>query len=307
MEKYYLGADIGGTSIKFGRFQLDGKLVEKWEIKTRKEKKGELVLPDVVVEIKKSIKECDGKLEGVGVGVPGPVTEDGTVLKCANLGWGVFSCKEKLRDLLEIENVQVGNDASIAALGEAWKGGGRNYSSIIMVTLGTGIGGGVVIDGKIIPGFNGAAGEFGHIKVEKNEQIACGCGYKGCLEQYASAAGIVRLARNNIRAGSYIHNKENLDAKMIFDGAGKGDTNCLDIVDMFGEYLGSALANISCVIDTEAIVIGGGMGAAGEMLIDVVSKWYNKKSLYALQNKKIVLAELGNMAGIYGCVKMVLA
>lgn len=306
MERYYIGADIGGTSVKLGRFRIDGKLMEKWDIPTRKERKGELILPDVSVSVKERLKACDGKLEGMGVGVPGPVTKDGIVLKCANLGWDVTDCKQKVKDLMGIDNIEVANDANVAGLGEAWKGAGCNYESIVMVTLGTGIGGSIVLDGKIIPGFKGAAGEIGHMKVENDEEVACGCGYHGCLEQYASASGIVRLAKKYMKEGSYIYKREHLSAKTVFDGAKQGDENCLEILEKFGEYLGTALSNVSCVVDTEAIVIGGGVSAAGSILTDVVTKWYHKKSLYALQNKVFSLAELGNEAGIYGCAKMVM-
>ena len=306
MSQVYIGVDIGGTTVKMGRFSKDGALAEKWEITTNKENQGENVLPDIAASIKEHVAACYGELLGVGVGVPGPIAEDGTVLKCANLGWGVFSVKEKVQKLLGIENVQIGNDANVASLGEMWKGGGRGYDSIVMVTLGTGVGGGIILGGKILTGFKGAAGEIGHIKVNPNETDVCGCGGTGCLEQYASATGVVRLATKNMKENSSLFGKEHLSAKMVFDAAKEGDGFALEVVEKFGEYLGTALSNVSCVVDTEAIVIGGGVSRAGKIILDVVSKWYNEKSMFALKNKDFHLAELGNDAGIYGCVKMVI-
>ena len=306
MSEYYIGVDIGGTSVKVGCFEKDGKLMGNWELPTRREDDGVNILPDIADAIKNKMEEINGSILGVGIGVPGPITEDGTVLKCANLGWGVFSVRETMQKLLGIENIQVGNDANVAALGEMWKGGGKGYNSIVMVTLGTGVGGGIILGGKILTGFKGAAGEIGHMKVNDQETEKCGCGNRGCLEQYASATGIVRMAKAHIPEDSVIYDREYLSAKMIFDGAKEGDEYCIEIVELFGKYLGTALSNVSCVVDTEAIVIGGGVSRAGQIILDVVSKWYNEKSLFALREKHICLAQLGNDAGIYGCVKMVM-
>ncbi len=307
METVYIGADIGGMTIKLGCFAEDGELIEKWRIPTRLEDKGSFILPDTAMSVKERAAKRKWMVAGVGVGVPGPVTKDGEVLKCANLGWDVFSCKQKMTELMEMENIEAVNDANAAGLGESWMGAGRNFQSMVMVTLGTGIGGSIILDNRVLHGFNGAAGEIGHMKVEYHEKDVCGCGYRGCLEQYASAKGIVRIAKKYMKEGSHIYiNKDMLNAKMIFDGAKKGDESCLEIVDKFGEYLGTALSNVSCVVDTEAIVIGGGVSKAGSILIDKVSEWYHRKSLYALQNKTFCIAELGNDAGIYGCAKLVI-
>ncbi len=306
MKAYYIGVDIGGTSVKLGSFETDGTLIEKWEIPTRKEKNGQLILPDVANSIQKEMKKEDTHIiKGIGVGVPGPVTEEGVVLKCANLGWDVFSVKEKVMQLTGVNHVKIGNDANVAGLGEMWKGGGRGYRSIVMVTLGTGVGGGIIINEKILNGINGAAGEIGHMRVEPEETDICGCGGRGCLEQYASATGIVRLAKKKIRKTSCLYGKD-ISAKLVFDGAKAGDVYCQEVVETFGKYLGTALASVSCVVDSEAIVIGGGVSRAGQIILDVVSKWYNEKALFALKNKKFCLAELGNDAGIYGCAKMVI-
>lgn len=300
---YYIGVDIGGTSVKLGSFDMEGKLLDKWEIRTRKENDGAEILPDIAASIREKVQ---GTIEGIGIGVPGPIKEDGTVLKCANLGWGVFNVAEELEKLTGVKNIAVGNDANVAGLGEMWQGGGRGFQNIVMVTLGTGVGGGIIMNGKIVSGSMGAAGEIGHIKVEDNETDLCGCGNSGCLEQYASATGIVRLANKYMRQDSAIAGYPSLSAKKVFDHAKDGDEYCLEIIEKFGKYLGTALSNIACVIDPEAIVIGGGVSRAGQIILDIVEKWYNEKSMFALKNKQFRLAELGNDAGIYGCVKMVM-
>ena len=280
MAQYYVGVDVGGTTVKMGMFSDTGELLDKWEIPTRRKNNGQYILSDIVDSIEEKRETFEGNIKGIGVGIPGPVTADGTVLK-------------------------VGNDANVAALGEMWKGGGRGYDSIVMVTLGTGVGGGVILQGKILTGCKGAGGEIGHMKVNMDETRVCGCGNKGCLEQYASATGIVNMAKENVPEGSYLADKK-VTAKAVFDGAKEGDTYCMKVVEKFGRYLGVALSNVAHVVDPEAFVIGGGVSAAGQILLDVVEKYYNENSMFALKNKSFHLAELGNDAGIYGAVRMVL-
>ena len=306
MATYYIGVDVGGTTIKMGLFSDTGELLEKWEIPTRLDNHGENILPDVVESMEQKRAERGGNIRGISEGIPGPVTDDGVVLKCANLGWDVFSVKNTLAGLTGVGNVKVGNDANIAALGEMWKGGGRGYDSIVMVTLGTGVGGGIIHKGKILTGSRGAGGEIGHMKVEMEETETCGCGCHGCLEQYASATGVVRLAKKYMREDSCLAGKKQITAKMVFDGAKAGDEYCLEIVEKFGRYLGVALSNVAHVADPEAFVIGGGVSKAGQIILDVVQKYYDENSMYALKNKDFHLAELGNDAGIYGAVRMVL-
>ena len=306
--KYCFGVDVGGTTVKIGLFQADGVLVDKWEIKTRTENKGEAILPDIAEAIAEKCKK-DGiareDMEGIGIGIPAPVNEDGVVKNTANLGWGYKEVTRELEELLDGMKVIPGNDANVAALGEMWKGGGRGYDSIVMVTLGTGVGGGVILQGKILTGCKGAGGEIGHMKVNMDETRVCGCGNKGCLEQYASATGIVNMAKENVPEGSYLADKK-VTAKAVFDGAKEGDAYCMKVVEKFGRYLGVALSNVAHVVDPEAFVIGGGVSAAGQILLDVVEKYYNENSMFALKNKSFHLAELGNDAGIYGAVRMVL-
>lgn len=307
MNRYYVGADIGGTTVKFGMFSHTGELMEKWEIPTRIGEEGENILPDVAASIEEKRAEQGGNIMGIGIGVPGPVTDDGIVLKCSNIHWPVLNVRGKLSELTGIAKVKVGNDANVAALGEMWKGGGIGFDSIVMITLGTGVGGGIILGGKILTGAKGAGGEIGHTKVKWDETEVCGCGGKGCLEQYVSATGIVRMAKADMRQDSVLSGKiTGLTAKDVFDAAKEGDEYALSIVDRFAMYLGTALANVAHVIDPEAFVIGGGVAAAGEIIIKKVEKYYNDNVLYALKDKEFRLAKLGNDAGIYGAVRMVL-
>lgn len=306
MAAYYVGVDVGGTTIKFGLFSDGGELLEKWEIPTNPEQDGEHVIAGIADSIEEKRSARGGNIRGIGIGIPGPVTDDGVVLKCANLDWGVFSVKNTLFELTGISNVKVGNDANVAALGEMWKGGGRGYDSIVMVTLGTGVGGGVIQKGKILTGGRGAAGEIGHIKVNSDETERCGCGNFGCLEQYVSATGLVRMAKDGLKQDSVLASLSEITSKDIFDGAADGDSYCKEIVNCFGHYLGLALSNIAHVVDPEAFVIGGGVSAAGEIILDVVKKYYRENAMYAIRDTEIHLAELGNEAGIYGAVRMVL-
>ncbi len=311
MEKRCFGVDIGGTTVKMGLFTVDGKVTDKWEIPTRKEENGKYILEDIAKSVKERMQRDTLILEdiaGLGIGVPGPVKEDGTVLKCANLGWGVFNVADTVRELTGIENVKVGNDANVAALGEMWQGGGKGYNNLVMVTLGTGVGGGVILGGKILTGSNGAGGEIGHIRVNYEEKDVCGCGKTGCLEQYASATGVVRLAKKALEKKEKKTTlvADDLSAKAVFDAAKAGDELAMDIVEEFGFYLGMALAHISQVIDPEVFVIGGGVARAGQIIIDEVSKNYEENVMFALKNKAFKMAELGNDAGIYGSARMVL-
>lgn len=313
MDKVYFGVDVGGTTVKIGLFDEKGDILEKWEIVTRKEEDGKYILGDIADSIqKKSEERSFGKeqIGGIGIGIPGPICEDGTVLKCANLGWDVFNVAKELAGITGIENVKVGNDANVAALGEMWKGGGKGHKNVIMVTLGTGVGGGVILNGKILTGVKGAAGEIGHLTVNYEEEDTCGCGKRGCLEQFASATGIVKETKRLLvrsEKQSKLRDIKNLSAKAIFDLAKEGDELANEAVEQLGEYLGIACSHIAAVVDPEVFVIGGGVSKAGTILIDVIKKNYEGNVMFALKNKEFKLAELGNDAGMYGCVKMVLA
>ena len=313
MKPYAFGVDIGGTTVKIGLFSTTGAMLEKWEIPTRTENHGDLILPDVAESIRAKLAEKEisaDQVEGLGLGVPGPVGSDFTVYKCINLGWGVFNLKERMNQLLpEIPNVAAGNDANVATLGELWMGGGKGYDSAVMFTLGTGVGGGVVINGKIVAGANGGAGEVGHITVEPNETVPCNCGKRGCLEQYSSANGIVRMGKVMLEqcdTPSKLREIENFNAKHICDLAREGEPMAASIVERCGEYLGRAMSYVSCTTDPDVYIVGGGMSRAGTIITNTALKYYRKYAFHVSTGTPMVIAELGNDAGMYGCVKMIL-
>lgn len=305
MAKYVFGVDIGGTTVKIGIFTDDGKLLDKWEIPTRTDEGGKYILSDIAesVEDRRVEMGIDKKdVLGVGMGVPGPVRADGTVLRCVNLGWGIFNVEEELSKLTGYV-VKAGNDANMAALGEMWQGGGKGHRNIVMVTLGTGVGGGIIINGKMISGVNGAGGEIGHICVNDSETEKCGCGNTGCLEQYTSATGIVRSANillNTTDKPSKLRTVQYISAKEIFDAAKDGDELAASLVENHGKVLGKALAQIACVVDPEIFVIGGGVSRAGDVLVDTTKKYFLEYAFHACRTTQFALATLGNDAGIYG-------
>ncbi len=308
--KYLFGADIGGTTVKLGLFTQEGELVEKWEIPTNRKNGGESVPEDVVNAVKSKISErkMDKKdVIGLGIGVPGPIKQDGTVLKCANLGWGIFNVNDRFTELLGLP-CRAANDANVAALGEMWKGGGKGYNDIVMVTLGTGVGGGVICDGKIRAGAHGGGGEIGHMRVNDNETRICGCGGHGHLEQYASATGIAYLGTEAAKEnpGCALAGIENITAKDVFDAAKAGDQVALGVVDEVCSILDLALSHVAATVDPECFVIGGGVSKAGAILLDTLKKHYGPNLLNALQDTEFRLATLGNDAGIYGCARMML-
>lgn len=282
--KYCFGVDIGGTTVKLGLFTTDGEIVDKWEIKTRTENQGEAVLPDIAEALKEKLEEKKigrDEVEGIGVGVPAPVDAEGVVQNTANLGWGYKEVKREMEELSGMR-AEIGNDANVAALGEMWLGAGKGRKNIVMVTLGTGVGGGIIIDGKPLVGAHGAGGEIGHLCVNYEETDHCGCGNTGCLEQYASATGITRLA--NIRlakddAKSVLREQE-VSAKTVFDAVKAGDAVAKEIAEEFGKYLGHAMANLAAVADPSAIVIGGGVSKAGEVLIEYVEKNFKERAFF---------------------------
>lgn len=308
--KYCYGVDIGGTTVKMGLLESTGEILDKWEIITRTEDEGRAILPDIAASILAKTKERGiGKEDiiGIGVGVPAPVTEDGVVNGSANLGWRYKEVKRELEELIGIPAV-IGNDANVAALGEMWKGGGSGEKNMVMITLGTGVGGGVIINGKVITGEHGAGGEVGHLCVNYEETDTCGCGNHGCLEQYASATGIVRLAKKKLAGESRATalNKEAVTAKDVFDAVKAGDQVAIEVAEEFGRYLASGLVNLAVIADPAVFVIGGGVSKAGEVLIPFIQKPYKEKAFFSNKEIRFTLATLGNDAGICGAAKMVL-
>lgn len=311
MAKYVFGVDIGGTTVKLGLFDVSGNVLDKWEIPTRTEDGGKNILPDIADSVlakmsERNIPKTD--VAGVGVGAPGPVDGAGVIHRAVNLGWGEMHLKRELSSLLDGMRVEGGNDANVAALGEMWKGGGQGHANLVAVTLGTGVGGGIIINGRILTGATGSGGEIGHIHVEDHETEACGCGNYGCLEEYASATGITRLAARRLQADdkeSVLRNGE-VSAKTVFDAVKAGDALAIEVARQFGEYLGKGLAVIAGVVNPEIFVIGGGVSKAGEVLFDYIKPAFDRTVFHGCRNTQFALATLGNDAGIYGAAKMVL-
>ncbi len=308
--KYCYGVDIGGTTVKMGLFEENGTILEKWEIVTNIADEGKAILPDIAASVLEKTKKHGldkADILGIGVGVPAPVTADGVVNGSANLGWKYKEVRRELEELTGMKSV-IGNDANVAALGEMWKGGGAGQKNMVMITLGTGVGGGVIIDGKVITGEHGAGGEIGHICVNYDEPDTCGCGNHGCLEQYASATGIVRLAKMRLEweTKSTVLKKDSVTAKDVFDAVKAGDAVAIEIAEKFGKYLASGLVNLAVIADPAVFVIGGGVSKAGEVLIPFIQKPYREKAFFSNKEIEFKLATLGNDAGICGSAKMVL-
>lgn len=311
MAGYVFGVDVGGTTVKLGLFDTQGNVFDKWEIPTRTENGGQDILPDIAEAIKaKMAQKSVGKddVAGVGVGVPGPVDGVGIVHRAVNLGWGELNLKKELTALLDGMRVECGNDANVAALGEMWKGGGQGHKNLVAVTLGTGVGGGIIINGEIVTGATGAGGEIGHIHVEDNETEPCGCGNYGCLEEYASATGITRLANRALLESEKdsILRKQEVSAKTVFDAVKEKDELAMEIARKFGEYLGKGLGIIADVVNPEIFVIGGGVSKAGEILFDYIRPAFDRTVFHGCKDAVFALATLGNDAGIYGAARMVL-
>ena len=312
MKKYCFGIDVGGTTVKMGLFTTEGELLDKWEIPTRKEDGGAYILNDVAASVEAKLAEkniAKDDVAGAGIGVPGPTLDTGYVSICVNLGWKDKNPANELSELLSIP-VKAGNDANVAALGEMWKGGGEGYLDVVLLTLGTGVGGGIIINGEIAPSHRGVGGELGHITVNPDEEATCNCGNHGCLEQYASATGVVRIAKKLLAASkeeSSLRTLETVTAKDVFDAAKAGDHLAVEAVEVLGKYLGLVVANVALTVDPDVFVIGGGVSKAGQVLIDVITKYYHTFAKIIGDNKaKVVLAKLGNDAGIYGAARMVL-
>lgn len=310
MSKLVFGIDVGGTSVKCGLFESGGALLDKWEIGTNVADGGRMIIPDIAQSIrevieKKGLRKAD--IAGIGIGVPGPVGENGVVRVAVNLHWGETDVEGEMEDLTGIPT-RVGNDANVAALGEMWQGGGKGTKSLILITLGTGVGGGIIIDGKMVVGAHGAGGEIGHANMDPSLTEVCNCGNHGCLEQFTSATGIVRMAKEYLASydGSTTLDPDTLNAKDVFDACKQEDPAAKDIAETFASYLGRAMAIFACVVDPEIFVLGGGVSKAGDILIDLIGKYYREAAFTACKETPIVLATLGNDAGIYGAAKLAL-
>jgi len=308
---YGFGIDLGGTTVKLAFFTREGEMLHKWEIPTNTADSGKHILPDIAAAVLGHLearKIPKSQVIGIGIAVPGPVLPDGTVNKCINLGWGVFNIETTLSALTGLR-VQAGNDANVAALGEYWRGGGRGYNSMVMVTLGTGVGGGVILDGSILYGAGGSAGEIGHMVLNREETVPCSCGKYGCVEQYCSATGIVRTAKAFLAATdspSILRAMENFSCKDVFDAAEAGDPVALAFLETFYARSAEFIGNICCVVNPDAVVIGGGVSKAGQCLIDGIGRHIGKYVFHAASHVQLCLATLGNDAGAWGAFKLIL-
>ena len=309
--KYCFGVDIGGTFIKIGLFTINGELVDKWQIKTRREDSSSHILPDIADAIFSKMQEkkiTKDDVISVGFGTPGPVTEDGVAICPANLDWENKPVAKELSELTGFP-CRGGNDVNVAGLGELWRGGANGYKNAVVVPIGTGIGAAIICNGKIITGATGAAGEVGHIHVDDEIKEACGCGAIGCVEQFSSATGLVRMAKKVLvetDKKTVLRDVEEITAKTVIDAAKAEDQVADEIFDKFCNYLGYSLAATAAVIDPEIFIIGGGVSKAGQVLVDRVQSYFKKYVWPGRRNIKFALATLGNDAGIYGAAYIAL-
>ena len=309
--KYGFGVDLGGTTVKLAWFDEEGQMLSKWEIPTVTSGGGSQILPDIAASIEGYLAQAGVSKEqvvGIGIGVPGPVDDAGVVNKCINLGWGVFNVPQTLSQLTGLP-VKAGNDANVAALGEAWKGGGNGCDNMVLATLGTGVGGGIILGGKPLCGVHGAGGEIGHLVVNVKETEQCTCGKFGCVEQYCSATGVVRMAKRYLEENdlqSSLRSVENLTCKDVFDAAAAGDAAAQEILEQVYDYMGQFLANVCCAVDPEVVVLGGGVSKAGKPLLEGAKKYFDRYIFHASRSIRFALASLGNDAGAYGAFKLAL-
>ena len=307
--KIGFGVDLGGTTVKIAVFAPDGKLLSKWEIPTVTEENGGGILSDIADAVLGYCKENGIPREnviGLGIGIPGAVDSTGVVAACDNLGWGRTDVVKELSRLTGLF-IKAGNDANIAALGEAWKGSGCD--NMVFITLGTGVGGGIIIDGKPLAGKAGSAGEIGHMVLNRNETKPCNCGKRGCVEQYCSATGIVRMAKEHLAASgdvSSLRQIEKITAKAVFDAAAEGDGVAQAVLERVYAYMAEFIANICIVLNPEQVVIGGGVSKAGEPLLAGIRKHFDRFIYHASSDVEFKLAALGNDAGVYGAFKLIL-
>ena len=310
-DKWLVGVDIGGTTIKIAFINVYGEFLHKLEIPTNTSDQGKHITLDIAKAIDEKLEklgEAKSKVIGIGLGAPGPVhVASGMIYEAVNLGWKNYP----LKDLLEVETglpVVVDNDANLAALGEMWKGAGEGAKDLVCMTLGTGVGGGVITNGSIVHGASGAAGEIGHITVMTENAFPCNCGKAGCLETVTSATGIVRVAMQKLEntdepsvLRSMLKEEGRITSKDVFEALGQGDALAAQVVEKVASYLGLAVANISSTLNPEKIVIGGGVSKAGDALLQPVQRYFKQYAFSrAVKSTKLAIATLGNDAGVIG-------
>ncbi|VXC09387.1 glucose kinase [Bacillus sp. 349Y] len=312
-DKWLVGVDLGGTTTKIAFLSTYGEILHKWEIPTDKSDSGKHIIVHIAKSIDAKLEQLDVKKEqliGIGMGAPGPVEKTrGIIYEAINLGWGEHT---PLKDLIERETglqAVIDNDANCAALGEMWKGAGNGAKDLVCVTLGTGVGGGVITNGEIVHGIRGAGGEIGHFTVVPKGGYSCNCGKTGCLETVASATGVVRIAREKLKSStedSVLRDLKAIGSKQVFDAARTGDSLALKIVDQLAYYLGLSLANLGNAVNPEKIVIGGGVSKAGKTLLDPVMNYFKRFAFPKVRTSTTIdIATLENDAGVIGAAWLV--
>lgn len=316
-EQWIAGVDLGGTTTKIAFITMDGEIVHKWEIPTDNSNEGQNITINIATAITEKLSrigETKDKLAGIGMGAPGPVDyKTGIILNVVNLGWkDNYPLKDSLETAASLP-AAIENDANCAALGEMWQGAGNGATDLVCVTLGTGVGGGVIANGNIVQGINGAAGEIGHITAIPSGGAPCNCGKTGCLETVASATGIVRLAMAEVKKNELSGELSKLfaengkiTAKDVFDSARNGDQLANKILEEVSFHLGFVLANIANTLNPEKIVLGGGVSKAGKVLLDAVNEKFAKFAFSAVRDStELALATLGNDAGVLGAAWLI--
>ncbi|MFB4166469.1 ROK family glucokinase [Virgibacillus sp. JSM 102003] len=314
MDQNIIGVDVGGTTIKIGILNEAGNILDKWEIPTNVTNNGTSILTDIWNSVRQKIDSGqfnEKTFSGIGLGAPGFIHEDsGSVYEAVNIGWKNIEIARELKAISKLP-VYVQNDANIAVLGENWLGAGEQARNLIAITLGTGVGGGIIANGTILNGENGTAGEIGHITVEENGYL-CNCGRRGCLETIASATGMVRQAKNKIkidptsRLASFYQENESITTKDIFELANHGDTLSKEIIDYTADVLGLVIANLATIINPSKILVGGGVSKAGEGFINSIDKTFREYALDRVSKIcELKVAQLGNDAGIIGAAYLV--
>ncbi len=318
MNEYIIAIDLGGTSAKIAVINEEAKIKERWSVPTDISEEGKLVIPNIIQSIESFFNReniSTTQIKGIGLGTPGTINQTaGTVAAAYNLNWhGAQPIKKQFEEAFDVPFF-MDNDANVAALGEQWQGAGDQAANVVMVTLGTGVGGGVVIDGHLVHGVNQAAGEIGHMTIEFDDPILCTCGKLGCLETVASATGAVNLAKHHVSSFTgtsalkdAVINQESISSYDIFQLAEEhGDPYAIMIVDTYSDYLARALSHIANTLNPAKIIIGGGVSASGEFLRERVERLFKQYSFSQIKNStQIVLAELGNDAGIFGAAQIV--
>lgn len=305
--RYGFGVDILGTHIKFGFFDEDGKMLKKWQVALERGQDSSRVITAIAEEVDRCLSNYgifEDDVIGIGVGIPGPVSSTGVVNKCVNFSWGVFNIDRALSGLTGLR-VKSSNTANLSALGECWNGqGSRN---MVFMAMNTGLGGGIVCEGSLVNGASGGAGEIGHIIVNKKETEACTCGKYGCVEQYCSPAGIVRVARRQLAASripSVLRNIRIFDYQDVMNAAAGGDRLAKQAMEQVYDYAGQALAAVCCVTNPDTIVLGGEFCKIGQSAMDSISRAFRRYVFHANENVRFRFAALNQDASICGAFQL---